>query len=47
MLNGLKKLCKDYPKLIANARGLGTFCAFDGADANIRDKIVQGLKNSG
>lgn len=47
MLDGLKRLCKTYPNLIANARGLGTFTAFDGTTAQVRDKIVTKLKNSG
>lgn len=47
MLRNLKDFCKTYPNLIANARGLGTFCAFDGASAKVRDDIIQKLKNMG
>lgn len=47
MLNVLKSYCNDYPHLISNARGLGTFTAFDGVDAGVRDKIIQNLKNVG
>ena len=47
MLNGLKSLCKNYSNLIINARGLGTFCSFDGTSPQIRDKIVINLKNKG
>jgi 4-aminobutyrate aminotransferase/(S)-3-amino-2-methylpropionate transaminase len=47
LLNGLKKLCRSYSNLIANARGLGTFCSFDGVTPQIRDKIVSELKNNG
>ena len=47
MLENLKKLCKKYSNLISNARGLGTFSSFDGATPEIRDQIVQRLKNSG
>jgi 4-aminobutyrate aminotransferase/(S)-3-amino-2-methylpropionate transaminase len=47
MLSGLKSMCKNHPNLILNARGLGTFCAFDGVTPQIRDSIVSGLKNVG
>lgn len=47
MLTGLKGLCKEYPHLINSARGLGTFNAFDGVDAGVRDQIVGKLKNIG
>ena len=47
MLKSLKKMCKHHSNLIANARGLGTFSSFDGATPEVRDKIVQRLKNSG
>ena len=47
MLENLKKMCKQYSNLIANARGLGTFSSFDGATPEVRDKIVQRLKNLG
>jgi len=47
MLNGLKTLCKEHPHLINSARGLGTFNAFDGVDADVRDQIVGKLKNIG
>jgi 4-aminobutyrate aminotransferase/(S)-3-amino-2-methylpropionate transaminase len=43
----LKAACNDYPNLIADARGLGTFSSFDGRTPQIRDQIVQRLKNSG
>lgn len=47
LLSNLKSLCKTYPKLIANARGLGTFCAFDGSSAKVRDDLITKLKNMG
>ncbi|CAF0914597.1 unnamed protein product [Brachionus calyciflorus] len=47
LLANLRNLCKTYPGLIANARGLGTFCAFDGATAKIRDDLILKLKNMG
>lgn len=47
LLDGLKKACKDYPHLIMNARGLGTFCSFDGVNVGVRDKILSNLKQLG
>jgi 4-aminobutyrate aminotransferase/(S)-3-amino-2-methylpropionate transaminase len=47
MLKGLKEMCKQYPHLIDSARGLGTFCAFNGVDPRVRDQIVSRLKNAG
>jgi len=47
LLNGLKEYCKQYPHLIKNARGLGTYCAYDGVDSSVRDKIYAGLRNAG
>jgi 4-aminobutyrate aminotransferase / (S)-3-amino-2-methylpropionate transaminase len=47
MLDRLKSLCKQYPNLIMNARGLGTFNSIDGANAAVRDKIIQKLRNLG
>jgi 4-aminobutyrate aminotransferase/(S)-3-amino-2-methylpropionate transaminase len=47
MLDHLKKFCKRYPDLILNARGLGTFTAFDGLTAGIRDKIILKLRSLG
>lgn len=47
MLEILKKFCKDYPHLIKNARGLGTYSAFDGVDVKTRDQIISKLKNMG
>ena len=47
MLSQLKRLCKQYPGLILNARGLGTFTAIDGITAAIRDNIILNLRNLG
>lgn len=47
LLDGLKEYCKQYPHLINSARGLGTFCAYDGVDASVRDKIYTKLRNVG
>jgi 4-aminobutyrate aminotransferase/(S)-3-amino-2-methylpropionate transaminase len=47
LLDGLRASCKQYPHMIGNARGLGTFCAFDAHDSQTRDKLVLKLKNLG
>ncbi len=47
LLDGLKASCKQYAHVIANARGLGTFCAFDAHNSQTRDKLVSKLKNLG
>lgn len=47
MLSNLKRLCKQYPGLIMNARGLGTFTAIDGVTASIRDKLILKLRSLG
>jgi 4-aminobutyrate aminotransferase / (S)-3-amino-2-methylpropionate transaminase len=47
LLDKLKYLCKQYPNLIMNARGLGTFCSIDGANTAVRDKIIHKLRNLG
>lgn len=47
LLNGLKDLNKRFPHLIRNARGRGTFCAFDMPTASLRDKFLFDLRNSG
>ena len=47
LLDGLKEYCKQYPNLIENARGLGTFCAYDGVDVATRDQIYAKLRNVG
>jgi 4-aminobutyrate aminotransferase/(S)-3-amino-2-methylpropionate transaminase len=47
LLNGLKDLNKKYPQLIQNARGRGTFCAFDMPTGSIRDKFLVQMRNSG
>jgi L-lysine 6-transaminase len=40
LLEHLSDLQKRYPRLIANARGKGLFCAFDLPDAACRDALV-------
>ncbi len=47
MLDKLKLFCKQYSNLILNARGLGTYSSIDGVTPEIRDKIIEKLKNSG
>ena len=47
LLNGLKDISKQYPKLVRNARGLGTFCAFDMPTSAIRDKFIGEMRNAG
>ena len=47
LLNGLKEISKKYSQLILNARGRGTFCAFDMPTAAIRDKYVGEMRNAG
>jgi len=46
--DGLLKLQAEYPDVITNVRGSGTFVAFDGtAGGAARDQMVAGLKNRG
>merc|ERR1711981_309467 len=47
MLTGLKELQKRYPGLLHSARGIGTFCAIDCPNANVRDKIVNEMRSTG
>ena len=47
LLNGLREINKKYPQLILNARGRGTFCAFDMPTAAMRDKFVSEMRNAG
>lgn len=47
LLNGLRDLNKKYPQLILNARGRGTFCAFDMPNSSTRDKYISHMRNAG
>ncbi len=47
LLNGLKDISKNYPQLILNARGRGTFCAFDMPTSSTRDKFISEMRNAG
>lgn len=44
---GLARLASDHPHVLENARGVGTFCAIDGADAAMRDRILGALRMRG
>jgi len=47
LLNGLKDISKKHPQLILNARGRGTFCAFDMPTSSTRDKFIGEMRNAG
>eukprot|EP00735_Rhodelphis_limneticus_P009644 TRINITY_DN2840_c1_g1::TRINITY_DN2840_c1_g1_i1::g.6129::m.6129 TRINITY_DN2840_c1_g1::TRINITY_DN2840_c1_g1_i1::g.6129 ORF type:complete len:498 (+),score=118.73,sp/Q55FI1/GABT_DICDI/53.80/0.0,Aminotran_3/PF00202.16/2.5e-88 TRINITY_DN2840_c1_g1_i1:43-1536(+) len=47
LLQGLQELETKYPNLVHRARGAGTFCAIDGRTPEIRDKIVNILRQRG
>ncbi|CAF1330480.1 unnamed protein product [Adineta steineri] len=47
LLNGLENLSEQYPQLILNVRGRGTFCAFDMPNTTIRDKFLVQMRNTG
>ncbi len=47
LLDNLKKVCKQNPELVMNARGLGTFAAFDVVNGETRDKLIDKMKNLG
>lgn len=44
---GLHELEMEFPKLISNVRGRGTFLAFTCRTVDIRDKINKGLLDRG
>ena len=41
LLNGLKKLQEEFPRLISNARGKGLMCAYDFETSAMRDKALK------
>jgi len=41
LLNGLKKLQEEFPRLISNARGKGLMCAYDFETTAMRDKALK------
>ena len=47
LLKGLNDVSKQFPQLIQNVRGQGTFCAFDMPSASARDKYVAQMRNAG
>ncbi|XP_065066407.1 4-aminobutyrate aminotransferase, mitochondrial-like [Rhopilema esculentum] len=47
LLDNIKKLQNAYPGLLSNARGIGTLCAVDLPNTEIRNKIVSMLWNNG
>jgi len=47
LLNGLKDFAKRFPGHLKNARGVGTFCAFDCASPAERDNLIELLKVEG
>jgi 4-aminobutyrate aminotransferase/(S)-3-amino-2-methylpropionate transaminase len=47
LLNGLRDLSKKHSTVIMNARGRGTFCAFDMQNSSARDKFITQMRNAG
>ena len=47
ILDGLAELESRFPEVLSRSRGLGTLCAVDVKSADIRDKILHGLKQQG
>ncbi|ODN06100.1 4-aminobutyrate aminotransferase, mitochondrial [Orchesella cincta] len=47
LLSELKNFQNKYPNILNSARGRGTFCAIDCTSTEVRDKIVNELRNQG
>ncbi|CAH3040411.1 unnamed protein product [Pocillopora meandrina] len=47
LLNGLEHMQEKYPGLFSRARGVGTFCAIDCADADTRAEFLSKMKANG
>lgn len=47
LLNGLEHMQEKYPGLFSRARGVGTFCAIDCADADIKAEFLSKMKANG
>ncbi|KAL5018141.1 hypothetical protein ScPMuIL_003863 [Solemya velum] len=47
LISTIKTLQSHFPDLILNARGLGTYCAFDLPTAEARDKLLMALREKG
>jgi 4-aminobutyrate aminotransferase/(S)-3-amino-2-methylpropionate transaminase len=45
LMSNLTRMQADFPKHVANVRGVGTFIAFDAETPAKRDKIINDLKN--
>ncbi|XP_020607327.1 4-aminobutyrate aminotransferase, mitochondrial-like [Orbicella faveolata] len=47
LLCGLENIQEKYPRLFSRARGVGTFCAIDCPDGDIRAEFLSRMKNNG
>lgn len=47
LLSGLENIQEKYPRLFSRARGVGTFCAIDCPDGDIRAEFLSRMKNNG
>jgi 4-aminobutyrate aminotransferase/(S)-3-amino-2-methylpropionate transaminase len=47
LLGGLKDFQNKFPNHLNSARGRGTFCAIDCSSTELRDKLVNELRNQG
>ncbi|CAI9739381.1 4-aminobutyrate aminotransferase, mitochondrial-like [Octopus vulgaris] len=47
LVDGLKIIEKDYPGVLQNARGIGTYCAIDFPTIEARDKAIVDIRNKG
>eukprot|EP01001_Neometanema_parovale_P013071 NODE_942_length_1978_cov_111.315903_g893_i0.p1 GENE.NODE_942_length_1978_cov_111.315903_g893_i0~~NODE_942_length_1978_cov_111.315903_g893_i0.p1 ORF type:complete len:538 (+),score=138.05 NODE_942_length_1978_cov_111.315903_g893_i0:56-1669(+) len=47
LLDGLKELQKQFPYVLGNARGKGTFCAISAPNTAMRDGMITRLRNYG
>lgn len=44
---GLEKICSMHPELLAEARGMGLFCAITAVNVEVRDKLISMMRNKG
>jgi 4-aminobutyrate aminotransferase/(S)-3-amino-2-methylpropionate transaminase len=47
LLQQLESLAQEFPELVSQARGQGTWCAFDLPDSTLRDRLVERLRQRG
>ena len=47
IIDGLHELEKRFPDVLSSSRGLGSLCAVDVKNVNIRDKILNNLRQRG